>query len=272
MDRVTRPKAWNFDTMSSNTEMFENRLIVALIACLGGAALTLLTQRLLNKRGLFTYFVSHFPAGLSTDDPVFGTVRVTWNNRSVQNLYLSRVELRNESLNDYEGIVVRVVAYDTALLTEQTGVIGTTRALKWTEEFSQKLSVQQGDSATSSQIQLVHRLREFQIPTMNRGQVVYLRFLNDATLGQMPRIELEVLHKGVRLESRMNQQQFMGVPLPSATLVGLALGTLFLSGVILITDVIWVAASLSFVFGLVVRVPGALAIKTWCWFRDSIGN
>ena len=252
--------------------MFENRLIVALIACLGGAALTLLTQRLLNKRGLFTYFVAHFPAGLSTDDPVFGTVRVTWNDKSVQNLYLSRVELRNESLNDYEGIVVRVVAYDTALLTEQTGVTGTTQALKWTEEFLQQLSVHQGDGATFSQIPLIHKLREFRIPTMNRGQVVYLRFLNDATPGQMPRIELEVLHKGVRLESRMNQQQFMGVPLPLATLVGLALGTLFLSAVILTTEVIWVAASLSFVFGLVVRVPGALAIKTWCWLRDRIGN
>ena len=85
---VTHPTAWNFDTMSSNTGMFESRLIVALIACLAGAALTLVTQRLLKKRGLFTYFVSHFPAGLSTDDPVLGTVRVTWNNTSVQNLYL----------------------------------------------------------------------------------------------------------------------------------------------------------------------------------------
>ena len=258
--------------MSSSFEVFENRLIIALIACFGGAVLTLLTQRLLKKRGLFTYVVSHFPAGLSTADPVFGTVQVTWNNSSVQNLYLSRVELRNESLNDYEGIVVRVVANDTTLLTEQTGGVGTTRALKWTEEFSQQLSVQPGNPATPSQFAIASRLREFQIPTMNRGQVVYLRFLNDASPGKVPRIELEVLHKGVRLESRKNQQQFMGVPLTSATLVGLTLGTLFLFGVILLTDEIWAAASLSFLFGLVVRVPGALAIKTWRWFRDRIGN
>ena len=251
--------------------MFENRLIIALIACLGGSALTMLTQRLLNKRGLFTYFVSHFPAGLTTDDPVFGTVQVTWNNNPVQNLYFSKVELRNESLNDYEG-VVRVVASDATLLTEQTGVGGTSRALKWTEEFSQQLSVQQGGPATPSQIAIYSRLREFQIPTMNRGQVVYLSFLNDATPGKVPRIELEVLHKGVRLEFRMNQQQFMGIPLPSATLVGVTLGTLVLLGVILLTDGSWFAASLSFVFGLVVRVPGALAIKAWRWFRDRIGN
>ena len=258
--------------MSSDSAMFENRLIIALIACVGGTTLTLLTQRLLHKRGLFTYFVSHFPAGLTTDDPVFGTVRVTWNNSPVQNLYLSRVELRNESLNDYEGIVLRVVGNDTTLLTEQTGLAGTTRALSWTEQFSQQLSVQQGNPATPSQIATFSRLREFEIPTMNRGQIVYLRFLNDATPGKVPRIDLEVLHKGVRLEFRMNRQQYMGVPLPSATLVGIALGTLFLLGVNLLTVEAWVVASLSFVFGLVVRIPGALAIKAWRWFRDKIGN
>lgn len=258
--------------MSSISAMFENRLIIALIACLGGATLTMLTERLLSKRGLFTYFVSHFPAGLTTDDPVFGTVRVTWNNSPVQNLYLSRVELRNESLNDYEGIVVRVVAKDTTLLTEQTGIAGTTRGLRWTEEFSQQLSVQQGNPATPSQFATFSRLREFDIPTMNRGQVVDFRFLNDATPGKVPRIELEVLHKGVRLEFRMNQQQYMGVPLSSATLAGIALGTLFLLGVTLLTAEVWVGAILSFVFGLVVRVPGALAIKSWRWIRDGIGN
>ena len=70
--------------------MFESRLIVALVAALVGAGLALVVQRLLSKRGLFTYFVWHDPVGLSTEDSVFGTVRVTWNSNSVRNLYLSR--------------------------------------------------------------------------------------------------------------------------------------------------------------------------------------
>ena len=123
--------------------MLESRILVGLVASIFGAFLALLVQRLLKKRGLFTYFVWHDPVGLSTEGSVFGTVRVTWNNNPVGNLYLSRVELRNESLNDYEGIVVRVLASDTSLLSESTQIVGTSRFLMWTEEFSKKLSVAQ---------------------------------------------------------------------------------------------------------------------------------
>ena len=252
--------------------MLESRLLVGLVASILGAILALLVQRLLNKRGLFTYFVWHDPVGLSTEDSVFGTVRVTWNNNPVRNLYLSRVELRNESLNDYEDIVVRVLASDTALLSESTQIVGTTRFLLWTEEFSRQLSVAKGDVATLHQIELIRRQREFHIPTMNRGQKIQLSFLNDATPGKVPWIGLELLHKGVKLEFRVSQQQFMGVPGPSAALVGSALGIVFLLAVVLTIEVTWLAATLCLAFGLTVQIPGALAIKSWRWFRNSIGN
>ena len=100
--------------------LLDNRLIVALIAAVVGAVLTRLTQRVPNKRGLFTYFVRHDRIGLSADDAVFGNVQVTWNNNPVANLYLSTVELRNESLNDYEDVVVRVFTNDTVLLTSRS--------------------------------------------------------------------------------------------------------------------------------------------------------
>ena len=70
-------------------------------------------------RGLFTYFVWHNKVGVSVDDAVFGTVRVTWNDNLVANLYSSTVELRNESLKDYENVVVRVFSNDTIHLTER---------------------------------------------------------------------------------------------------------------------------------------------------------
>ena len=252
--------------------MLESRILVGLVASIFGAVLALLVQRLRNKRGLFTYFVWHDPVGLSTEDSVFGTVRVTSNDNPVGNLYLSRVELRNESLNDYEGIVFRVLANNTALLSESTQIVGTTHFLMWTEEFSRKLSVAHGDVATPYQLELVRRQREFQIPTMNRGQRIQLRFLNDAVPGKMPWLGLELLHKGVRLESRVAKQQFMGVPSPSAALAGSALGLVFLLAVVLTIETTWVAATLCLAFGLTVQIPGALAIKSWRWFRNSIGN
>src|SRR3972149_901514 len=98
-----------------NLSFLDNRLVVVLFSVVAGAIVTLLAQRILNKRGLFTYFVWHNRVGVSADDAVFGTVRVTWNNNPVANLYSSTVELRNESLKDYENISVRVFSSETIL-------------------------------------------------------------------------------------------------------------------------------------------------------------
>ena len=64
-------------------------------------------QRIVNKRGLFTFVVRHNKVGESTDDAIFGTVRVTWNDNIIRHLYLSTVELTNESLKDFENVVVK---------------------------------------------------------------------------------------------------------------------------------------------------------------------
>ena len=44
------------------------------------------------------------------------------------------------------------------------------------------------------------------------------------------------------------------------------------SAVVLTIEETWVAATLCLAFGLTVQIPGALAIKSWRWFRNSIGN
>ena len=104
-----------------------NWFIVALPSLVVGAILTLLIQRILNKSGLFTYFVSHYQVGVSAEDAVFGKVQVTWDNLPVANLYFSSVELRNESLKDYENVVVKVLTSTTSLLSERTEIVGTHR-------------------------------------------------------------------------------------------------------------------------------------------------
>ena len=73
--------------------LLDSRLVVAGL----GAFLMFLIQKIVNKRGLFTYFVRHNKVGMSTEDAVFGTVRVTWNDSLIQHLYLSTIELKNES-------------------------------------------------------------------------------------------------------------------------------------------------------------------------------
>ncbi len=255
-----------------NLEFLNNRPVLGLVSAALGVVLTLLTQRILGKRGLFTYYVWHNHVGVSADDAVFGTVRVTWNDNVVANLYSSTVELRNESLKDYENVTVRVFSNDTALLTERTEIVGTTQFLRWTDEFAKMLAIRPDAAPTADQQQLVATRRDYLIPTMNRGQVVRFTFLNAPTGDKPPSLWLDILHKGVKLKFRVAHNEFMGVQQPTAVLVGTAMGLVFLSIVIWLFDTVWIAATLCFLFGLLVVVPGSLAIKLWRWLRDLLSD
>lgn len=239
---------------------------------LGGMFVTILTQQVLAKRGLLTYFVRHNLVGLSTDDLVFGSVRVTWNDNPVANLFSSSVELVNQSMQDYENVVVRAFSNDTVLLTEKTEIVGTARILEWAPEFLQQLYVKPGEKATQAQMELHGRQRDYVIPVLNRGEAVRLHFLNAAKTTNQPTIWLDVLHKGVKLEFRVPQGEVMGVNLQSASLAGIALGFILLGVLVSSIEKVWVAALVSLAFGLVAQFPGALVVRGWRWLRNAFGG
>ena len=222
--------------------LLDSRLVVSLVSAGIGAVLALLIQRIVNKRGVFTYSVWHQKIGVSTDDAVFGTVRVTWNDNLVTNLYLSTIELKNESLKDYENVFVKVFTNDTNLLTERSDLIGTTRILEWTEEFSTKLAVESGAKPTLEQWDFFCGRREYLLPTMNRSQVVRVVYLNDARTDHQPSLWIDIVHKGVKIELRAPHTIIMGVSQTHALLVGSALGLLVLGAVIWFIDTIWIAS------------------------------
>ncbi len=121
--------------------ILDNKLLIVIITGIVSVFGTLITQHLLNRRARFRYFVTHDRVGLSADDAIFGSVRVTWNGNALANLYYSTIELVNESMKDFEDVVVRVYTNNTALLTQRTEIVGTTHILNWTTEYSEQLHV-----------------------------------------------------------------------------------------------------------------------------------
>lgn len=252
--------------------IFQNTLFVGVLTFLGGILATVIAQRILNKRSLLTYFVNHVRVGISADDQIFGSVKVTWNETDVQNLYLSTVELTNQSVTDFENIEIRAFSNDTALLTERTEILDTTRTLEWTREFGETLRVQSGQSPTQEQIDLVRRQRRYLIPIFNRGQTVRLTFLNSATSQNSPSIWLDVLHKGIRLKFRVPQNRIYGVEQPKAALAGAVAGSMIIIAALIFIQTNWIIAVVSFVLGLFAQLPGALLIKAWRWIRDVFAS
>ncbi len=252
--------------------LLENKYVVGVAASVGGVILTLLTQQILQRRGIFTYFVNHFRVGVSEDDAIFGSVRITWDNTLVKNLYLSTIELTNASTKDYENVVVRAFTSDTTLLTERTEIVGTTRIAEWTGNFKKRLAVPAGQHVTDVQIDLHSRQREYLIPVMNRGQIVRFQFLNTAQSEKQPSIWLDVLHKGVKLKFRIPQNQVFGVAQNHAALIGVIFGFILIGGIVAFIDSVPIAALTALVYGFVAQLPGALVIRGWRLLREFFGD
>lgn len=252
--------------------LFGNKYVIGIAGSIGGAILTLLTQQFLQRRGLFTYFVNHFRVGVSEDDAIFGSVRITWNNNPVKNLYLSTIELANVSSKDYENIVVRAFTNDTILLTERSEIVGTVRNVNWTDDFKIKLEVIPGQQVTEAQFELHSRQREYLIPVMNRGQIVRFQFLNTAKSESQPSIWLDVLHKGVKLKFQAPQNQVFGVAQPHAAVIGIIFGIILVLGIIAFVDSVPTAAIIALVYGLFAQLPGALIIKSWRLLKEFFGG
>lgn len=243
-----------------------------LAGALGGLFTAWLTHKVLNKRGTFSYFVTHNRVGLTVEDAVFGRVSALWNGNEIPNLYLSTLELKNESMNDYEDVVVRSYTSDTRLLSEQTQVVDTPNALEWTDRFKEQLHVEPGSEPSDAQWALFNGQREYIVPVMNRGQSIRLTYLNSANGSAAPTIWLAVLRKGVKLKFQVPQPLVVGVPKPRAAVVGLLGGFVLIIFVLNVTPDPWLVAFVAFAYGLVAQLPGAYMVRVWRKLYDVIGG
>ena len=241
--------------------VINSKIFLGVASALGGIVITVITQHILNKRGIFSYYVFHNRIGLSAEDATYGSVKVTWNENPVANLYLSTVELINESMKDYESVSVRVYSNDAVLLTQRTEIVGTTHFLSFTEEYQTQIAVKEGNKPSDFQFNLFRRQRDFYVPVFNRGQKLKFQFLNAAISEKQPNIWVDVLHKGIKCKFRIARNMVFGVQQPAAALVGTAVGIVAVILVAIFISNSQVTAILSFIIGLLVLIPGALTIR-----------
>ena len=253
-------------------EILKNEYLSIVFGGLAGILTAWITQRVLNKRGLFSYFVNHNRVGISTEDTIFGNVSVTWNSNPIKHLFFSTLELKNESLNDYENVIIRTYTNNTTLLSESTQIVDTPNILEWTEKFKDQLHVENGASPTGAQIAIYNSQREYLIPVFNRSQVIRISYLNSANSDEVPSIWLSATVKGVKVKFRVPLKQIYGVPQPLAALTGVIIGILCILPLVLFVSNSWVVALSAITYGFVAQVPGALFIKMVRKVREAIGG
>lgn len=253
-------------------QLLQSEYLSILAGGLGGIATAWLTQRVLNKRGIFTYSVTHNRVGVAAEDAIFGSVAVSWNGNPVQNLYLSTIEMKNESMNDYENVVISAYTNDSRLMTEQTQLLDTPNIIEWSEKYKNQMHVGTNGEPSEKQWAIYNGQREYIIPIFNRGQSIKITYLNSAKTNAMPSIWLSVAQKGVKLKFQSPQNQILGVPQNQAALVGVVLGFVVLVALAIFVTEPWVAATAALTYGLVAQLPGAYAIKAIRRLKEAIGG
>lgn len=251
-------------------DILDNKFTIVIVSAIIGSLITKIVQYIANKRGVFSFNVQHNRVGISSEDSIYGSIKVTWNETPVNHLYLSVVEVKNESIRDYNDVIVRIFTDDTDLLTEGTSIVGTTRIIEYTPEYNLKINVPAGKEPSQDQFSLFKKQRDYIVPTMNRGQLLRFEFLNAATSEDSPSIWVDILHKGVTCKFRNPARLIFGVSQSRAVLVGTIIcliGVILM--VIFINDLI-IASFISFLLGWITVIPGALAIKGFRKIRQAV--
>lgn len=250
------------------TSLLESEIFVPALSGVFGVLLTLITQRLLNKRSVFSYTVTHNRVGWSVEDAIYGSVKVTWNNAPVNRLYLSTVEVKNQSMKDHESVVMRVFSNDTILLTDATRIGNGIEPVDLTEEYKNKLTVSGDSQPTEEQRDLYHHRRDYFVPVINRGQSLRFELLNAPHTKEEPTVWLDILHKGVICKFQAPSLQIMGVPQPTVIWAGITVSALGVSAIVALVENLPLVAFLSLAIGWSSAFSGAHTIKLYRRIRD----
>ncbi len=211
------------------SDELRNNLTPAVFGTLFGAFVTFIVSTLANKTARLRYSTVVERIALAADDPIFGSVQITWNNGLPRrNLYLATMEVENASSRDFEAVEFTVYCdFNTDLLTESTVVPGEPYSISWSPSFQATLAVPPGGAASQAQMNTYLHRREYIVPVLNRGQLLHFKYLctrpnDDVT----PDIFLSTRLKGARLVPQFRRTLVHGIPQRIALIHGLAIAFL----------------------------------------------
>lgn len=241
---------------------------------LGGLAVNLLTHRVINRRGVFTYWVNHSKVGNSVDHPEFGKITVSWNDSPQENIFLSTMQMKNSSLNDYENLIIKTSSQNTTLMSEQTRILDSINKFNLSDRFKSEILGFGEEGPSAYQREVYFSSREYMVPVLNRGQTIEIAYLNfpSNSTGPGPVLTLSVEQKGVRTVYRLPDREIFGVSQKLAAICGVFLGLLLLVLTGFFNEGFFPVALVAMAYGLVAQFPGVLVVKGFRWVRNLIGG
>lgn len=247
------------------TEFFQRPFVISAMSGLAGFVLASLVNLLRSRIKDLEYTATHLKIALSAEDQIFGAVRVTWQNTEVRNLYLSTIELTNSTTSDLQDFTFKIFTGDeTLLLSEKTGIPGSSYIVHWDPAFAAKLAVVEGDTPTPAQFETYRHTREYLVPTLNRSQSVKIEVLTTVPNGELgPSVWADCLHSGVRVRHVQVENSTLGVPTRFAQPLGLLAAIAVTVAATYSISSVGVIATISCAVGMIAILLGALIVRLY---------
>lgn len=233
------------------------------ISAVVGAVIAYVASKLLGKTKRLRFSTNVERLALTADDPIFGSIRVTWGNNQVRNLFMARVEVENCSNHDFENVELKVyTGNETFLFSERSSVVNSPYIIPWTPEYKAILVVPAGGTPTPAQWNTYNHSRDYLVPVFNRGQLLQFSYLCSRPADDLvPGVFVSTQLKGAKLEQHVRAGFVLGVPLQTVIVrwVILSVFTVVACGFFL--HKVWVGSLICMLVGLFAQYLGALMYK-----------
>jgi hypothetical protein len=264
--------------MTEIDKIIDGQFFVSILLLVVGAIITLVFTKLSAKTGTLRYFVTFSKVGISADDEVFGSVRLTWQGHEVRNLFLCTIQVENATTKDFENVDFKVYSGpDTILLNQRAEVADTPYIIPWDTEYQNRIHVPDGQKANQEQLNEYNHNREYCLPVFNRGQIIRFSYLcTNPNDDNEPGVYISTASKGVRLKRQqlphLVLNPIFGVPIPAAIVRALIISVLVVIATGLWVENNWIAATICMLVGLTGQVFGAIAYRAERFLKNTVSG
>lgn len=242
----------------------QNNIIISVLTFIIGIIIKHLWDRFIRRTTIINYTTSYHYLGSSTEDPLFGSVKVLYNGSDVKNLYNVFITLSNESSRDLTELEINMNCdLQSAILISYASKKDSLKQLDFTESYSKIL--QSDDPST---ISLKFHKRDYIIPVLNRGQQIDILLLATNFEGNMPKISVGCDHEGVKMRmKKLPPQLLFGESVRLSALIGLIFALILCYLVSISSITLTLATWLGFLIGAFASLIGWLVIKLYRLIR-----
>jgi len=234
-----------------------------IFAILGGIV-TWICQKIANRKRFLRYTVNTAQLGFSTQDELFGDIKIIWNDTHLSNVHFSRVEIQNTSGRDLEKFTFTVYSgEETNMLVDAKFILGSTKIFNWSEAFSETIKLSEGKELDSHQIHTWRHNREYMVPVFNRGETLQVQMLS--TGGASGALFVDTRTKGIHMKHQAQVAEIHGVPVTITLPLGILLAALLTCLLVLAGWNDWLTSTTVMLIGLFAQSIAAFFYKVIIW-------